>query len=619
MVSTETLSQWCYRLRGEVDGAPLCFTVDADGLTIGALDCNDIVLAVRGVSRRHARLEKQNGSVRIVDLGSKNGTYINGLRIVESEAEPGDWIEFGPVQLRLERVDREDADIAISLVGQLEPARVAGPEEGKTGSHSMFRAHRPGTWLECLDEVADNLIGSFDPNLGAAVAALARGLGSSGALFCQWDGSDLPLVISAWGDEPDFADRKEIRGALGRLSDVGRAEPLLLSGHVDSGDPLLWVAAAQPESLPRGLIVRGGFMHWEQAEPLLRVVLRMLLHAEPEPVHFSLGGGRVDLPTLVFPAGFVVGQSRAMTGVYDQLRQLILGDIPVLITGETGVGKEHIACTLHRSSRRSHGEFVAVNCAAIPAELLESELFGIEKGVATGVDPRPGKFRQAEGGVLFLDEISETPLPLQAKLLRAVQEREIHPVGGRRPVPIDVRVVAATNTDLQQWVRDGRFRSDLYYRVAGYTLRVPPLRERREDIPLFVGDFLRRFTAEVGKSVRGITVKVLRALVNAYWQGNVRELEHEVRRLVYLSTPGQAIDSSLLAEHILHPTLTFEDPLDERSSDLRLDTRVEGLERRLITVALARARGNRSRAAKLLGISRNGLAIKMSRLEPGTP
>jgi transcriptional regulator with PAS, ATPase and Fis domain len=238
-------------------------------------------------------------------------------------------------------------------------------------------------------------------------------------------------------------------------------------------------------------------------------------------------------------------------------------------------------------------------------------MFGIGKGVATGVVERQGKFQLAAAGTLFLDEIGEMPFELQAKLLRALQDKEIHPVGSPRAIPVALRVLAATNSDLLERVEAGRFRSDLYYRVAGGVLHVPPLRQRKQDIPSLVEAFIH--ACEARKSVRGVTVKALRALVDYPWPGNIRELEHEVRRLVELCPNGQAIDSTLLSKQVV----SGAEPLAEEEflgDSLRLDSRVEQLEARLIREALTRAGGNRSQAAKLLGISRNGLAIKMKRL-----
>jgi len=309
-----------------------------------------------------------------------------------------------------------------------------------------------------------------------------------------------------------------------------------------------------------------------------------------------------------------------MTELYRQMEHLLQGDLPVLIVGETGVGKESVARTLHDSSNRHAGPFVAVNCAAIPAELLESEMFGIGKGVATGVSERSGKFQLAQHGTLFLDEIGEMPHDLQAKLLRALQEKEIHPVGGA-PLNVDIRVVAATNTDLIKSMEAGHFRKDLYYRIAGFVLRVPGLRERRGHVPRLVEDFIRVFEKEAGKRLRGISLRALRALADYEWPGNVRELEHEVRRLVYLCPENEVIDLGMLSQHVRSQRPAAEAgfasgaPEDAaQSSSLALDENVGRLERQLIAEALRRSAGNRTQAAKLLGISRNGLAIKMERL-----
>jgi transcriptional regulator with PAS, ATPase and Fis domain len=292
------------------------------------------------------------------------------------------------------------------------------------------------------------------------------------------------------------------------------------------------------------------------------------------------------------------------------MRPLLQGDLPVLLLGETGVGKEQIAYTLHASSSRAAGPFVAVNCAAIPADLLESEMFGIARGVASGVSERPGKFQLARGGTLFLDEIGDMPTALQAKLLRALQGKEVQPVGGA-PVRVDARVVTATNSDVHRKIDEGQFRRDLYYRVAGFVLRLPPLRECRDDLPGLVQAFGAAFAREVGREVPGITAPALRALCLHSWPGNVRELEHEMRRLAYVCPEGQAIEPDMLSEHIL------EAPGDDAGappSSLRLQDNVDHLERRLIRAALVRTAGRRAAAARLLGVSRNGLAIKMGRL-----
>jgi Nif-specific regulatory protein len=345
---------------------------------------------------------------------------------------------------------------------------------------------------------------------------------------------------------------------------------------------------------------------------LLRIFVRLLNHMLPHEI--SIRESKVArTEARHFPSGYFVGKSKAITKVHREIEPLCDSNLPILLVGETGVGKEMLAHLIHQWSGRAQGPFIAVNCAAIPAELLESEMFGIEKGVATGVHEREGYFQRARGGTLFLDEISEMSAALQAKLLRALQEKEIQQVGGLI-VKADVRFIAATNSDLQQRMQDGRFRSDLYYRIAGTVVRVPPLRERKEDIAPLAQHFAELYGRECGKRIVGTTVSTLELLSNYAWPGNIRELAHEVRRLVHLCPHGKAIEGSLLSDKIVTSIGIENHNYLHTNQTLQIETRIEELERSLIREALAQARGNQSRAARLLGISRNGLAIKMARL-----
>lgn len=232
----------------------------------------------------------------------------------------------------------------------------------------------------------------------------------------------------------------------------------------------------------------------------------------------------------------IVGSSPALLGVLDQVRIVANTGATVLIEGETGTGKELIARAIHTASDRHGRPFVKVNCAAIPAELVESELFGHERGAFTGaISQRIGRFEAANGGTIFLDEIGELPLLLQAKLLRAVQEQEFERVGGNRTIHIDVRIVAATNRDLKQMVEEGKFRADLFYRLAVFPLSVPPLRERREDIPMLVQHFVEKHSSRMNRSIENIQTEALEALTNYDWPGNIRELQNVIERSVVLS------------------------------------------------------------------------------------
>jgi two-component system response regulator AtoC len=288
--------------------------------------------------------------------------------------------------------------------------------------------------------------------------------------------------------------------------------------------------------------------------------------------------------------------------------------VPVLLLGETGTGKELLARTLHASSARSSGPFVAVNCGALPAELIEAELFGVARGAATGVTARDGALRRADGGTFFLDEVGELPPALQAKLLRVLESGEVTPLGGT-PTTLDLRFIAATNRDLRAEVEGGRFRSDLYFRLAAFSLLLPPLRDRREDLPVLLEELVERASRDAGREPAGLSLGLLEQVSAYSWPGNLRQLAHEVRRWVTFAPEGEIFDSSLLSEEVRSDPAAARSfaPGAGRPESLDLDQRMAATERELVARALVVAGGNQSRAAKLLGISRNGLAAKIAR------
>lgn len=301
----------------------------------------------------------------------------------------------------------------------------------------------------------------------------------------------------------------------------------------------------------------------------------------------------------------IVAVSGAMQAVFEMVGRASKTDVTVLVEGESGTGKELIVRALHHHSRRKDQPFVAVNCAALPTHLIENELFGHEKGAFTDATERYiGKFEQASGGTLFLDEIVELPPEAQAKLLRAVQEREITRIGGTKTIPVDVRLVAATNRDMEALMEEGRFRRDLYYRLNVVSIKIPPLRERREDIPLLVDHFIGRFAGAVERPVSGVSDEVMR-LLNAYnWPGNVRELENVIQGAMVM-----AKDDFLRAGDLPLRIRTAE--ADRGAFRGTLAEVVAQVERRVIGEALRMEGSNRTRTAERLGITRKTLLSKI--------
>jgi two-component system, NtrC family, response regulator AtoC len=308
-------------------------------------------------------------------------------------------------------------------------------------------------------------------------------------------------------------------------------------------------------------------------------------------------------------ASGLVGHSTALQQAIAVARKVAKHPSTVLITGESGSGKELIASLIHSSGPRKAAPFVAVNCGAIPEQLLESELFGHARGAFTGaVENRSGLFEEADGGTLFLDEIGELPVALQVKLLRALQEGEIRRVGDNTPQKVDVRVVAATSRDLESEVKAGRFRADLFYRVNVVRIQLPPLRERREDIPELVRHFIGVFNKRLGLAVTGLTPAAMRLLMDYSWPGNVRELENVVERAMVLAE-GAQVDSEHLPAAIRSPGSAA--PAGDDDLDLSVKRRTEALERALIERALRQTDGNRTRAARLLDLSHRALLYKI--------
>lgn len=312
--------------------------------------------------------------------------------------------------------------------------------------------------------------------------------------------------------------------------------------------------------------------------------------------------------------GEFIGRSAAMQQVYDLIHQVAPSTTNVLITGETGTGKELAARAIHRASPRQAALFVPINCAAIPDDILESELFGHTRGSFTGAShDRVGKFEMAHGGTIFLDEITEMPLPMQAKLLRVLQEREIERLGSNRRVPVDIRLIVATNRTPRQAVQDGVLREDLFYRINVFTVEMPPVRARVGDIPVLVTHFLAQHGRKLGYDALDITARALQTLQQYPWPGNVRELENVLERAVVLSR-GHSIDSEHLPQEIAAPSAPPS--VAERSASPEppsLPQAIEQLEKKFIARALAEAGDNKSKAARALDISERALWYKVKK------
>ena len=583
------------RLKGAIGDALRTFVLPPRDVSVGSATGNDIVLPVPEVSRQHAVLRPAEDAVEVRDLDSKNGVFVNERRVSTATLALGDEVRFGPVALRLEAIDERDVELALPLGGSY-----GGPALSEDRAHATrtWESDAPVEWLPLLERAVP-LLRAGAVGLGAALTLLVEEAGLQGCAVAEV--RDGALVMLGAAGALGTVDEKDVLEEAGR----GRRDVSLRSGGLASDPEISWAATGAPSRIFIARLRPDS----RPVEPALRVIVQLAGWSEGAP-------GASPAPRasaargLVFPSRHVRGTSPLMAELYARMETIADTDMPILVIGETGVGKEDFARALHLSSSRAEGPFVAVNCAAIPAELLEAELFGVGKGAATGVNPRPGRFQLAHGGTLFLDEIGDMPLALQAKLLRVLETGEVEPLASR-PVSVDLRVVSATHVDVASRIEGGQFRADLYYRLCGAVLAVPPLRRRKSDIPGLADGILRPLAIASAKPIRGVTAKALAALVDHDWPGNVRELEHELQRLYHACPAGEAIEFGMLPEAIRAPRRPAPLSADDT---LELQRHVDALESRLIGEALARTQGNRTEAARLLAISRNGLALKMARL-----
>ena len=661
------------------DGTRSLLDFDTDVVTIGRAVDNEIRLSHTLVSRHHCRIEDGSEGTWLIDLGSSNGTVVNGERIMRRLLENGDQITVGKIRMNVHLEDSEDMprpDETQPIPVQVAPSEPDLSESGYGTSTGDVRRERDNlrVFARISAELAreTDLLALLRQIVDSAVALVG---GERGFLLM----SDMPL--DAEGNQvgiTDLAvrvarsfDRSDIVIPRSRLS-MGIAARVL-----ESKRPVLAVDAAHDDRfsgmasvedlrlrsvmcLPiaiqdrvRGVLyVDNRLQHNAFAEADLEMVelfasqaavailnarrvaelrernqrveqSRHQIQALNEQLGRKVRDRDSELAVVRAELGrergrydytAIVGASNGLREVFQQLDKIIETDLPVMIHGESGTGKELIARAIHFNGERRERAFVTENCAALPDTLLESELFGHARGAFTGAHrAKKGLFEQADGGTLFLDEIGDMSPNMQKKLLRALQEGEFRPLGMDRKVKVNVRLLAASHRDLEEMVRDGEFREDLYYRINVLGVNLPPLRERREDIPLLAEHLMARAAREAGKPVPLLPHDVMAALVAHDWPGNVRELENEMRRIVVLAQEDVTIEhlSPAVRERRSAGSPAQARALAENPGDIR--AAVAELEQRSIEAALAQSGNNKSRAASLLGISRFALQRKLDK------
>lgn len=616
------------------------FPLGEGEVSIGRDPSNQVSLLDSLVSRRHCVIRKEADGFRLVDLESRNNTFVSGVPVRERVLAPGDQIRVGNSILMFQRSvgDSTAANAALQL--DATPAPGAATVILRKEDALYLQPPRPEGLPATPRTVRDlNVLLDFSRTLNSVRGLAAVQEKALEAVLAAVPADQAAILLTEEGIEgfSSIVGRHRRNGAnqpihasqtiLNRVLDENLG---ILSNDVQSDD-----AYREAESLLELRVHSVLAVPLEAGDESLGV---MYLDASSPGVRFDS-----DLLQLVTTLGNItalaienarhlerldgenrrlneelnihhsmVGESKAMREVYKFVSQVAGRDSTVLIFGESGTGKELVARAVHTNSARSGKPFVAINCAAITETLLESELFGHEKGSFTGaVAQKKGKLEVAEGGTVFLDEIGELAVPMQAKLLRVLQEREFERVGGTRPIKLDVRLVAATNRDLKEASRAGTFRPDLYYRLNVVSLHMPALRERKEDIPLLAAFFAAQHGEKVKRRVAGISPEARACLMRYDWPGNVRELENAIERAVVLGST-EFILAEDLPEAILEETAAAGESVNALADGVREAKKV------LIERAIEQANGNYTEAAKLLGVHANHLfrLIRTLNLKP---
>jgi len=526
------------------------------------------------VSRRHAVIVVGESGIGLRDLASSNGTRVAGARIDgETAVEPGCTVKFGSVEGLVEEIGEGDLETGIALPAGGTPRDELPVQVGvqpSTIGSTVLEAFSLGHLPELVERLAS---GEPRDEVARAVgAALLR------SLPCR---------------------RVEI------LQPTETDHGVLFFGERECADPTTEVTVSAGEGIELKVAFAGAALA-SAFQPLLRAAAALVCAAGARMGDRARGGSDpLPPPRPPDPPSLVP----AMREIYDRAARIAPSRVSVLIRGESGTGKELLARYLHAASNRADQPLVTLNCAALPRDLLESELFGVERGVATGVDARAGKFEAAHGGTLFLDEIGDMAAETQARILRVLAEGEVYRIGGHTAHPADVRVISATNRDLAAMLDNGGFRSDLYHRIADWVVELPPLRDRRADIPNLAAHFLGRACVERGVRAAGISRAALSELNRYRWPGNVRQLEREMGRAALFLEDGELLERSQLQAEIA-----------AGSSDGDGDTLtvvVERAEKAHIETVLALCGGDVPAAAQRLGIGVSTLYRRMKALEIG--
>lgn len=608
-------------LKGPLAGKTI--PLDGEETSIGRESSNQIALNDADVSRKHCVLRIQGEQVTLVDLGSLNGTMVNRIPVQERILQDQDQIEVGNslfllitpssakdappfVEQNPTMKDKTELRSSDSMYLHPERAAVAAQSQQNIGRNLeyLFQFTMKITAVESIQELGELLFRTIAASMPA----------KQGALLQEEPHQDLSIVF---GWNRDSGETDDVMVSRTVMQQVLSSNTAILSSN-----------ASREESIPgsKSILAAGADSLLCVPVPCGEITEHVLYLTGPEGalqndhLHlaaafaFIAGSGLFSiqnkerlknenrrLTDLAQGENRIIGETRAMKDVFQLIAKVSRSNTTVLVTGESGTGKELVAQAIHRNSDRAGNPLISINCAALTETLLESEIFGHEKGSFTGaVAQKKGKLEVAEGGTLFLDEVGEMSPALQAKMLRVIQERQYERVGGTRTLKADIRIIAATNKDLKEAIKTGAFRQDLYYRLNVVEIRLPPLRERREDIPLLVQYFVAKFSDRLKRKIRGLSSDARSLLLQYDWPGNIRELENVIERAAVLCNT-EVITPEDLPETLTDGASASGIPLS-KFQDVVTQTKKD-----LILHAIKESKGNITDAAKALGLHPNYL------------
>jgi DNA-binding NtrC family response regulator/pSer/pThr/pTyr-binding forkhead associated (FHA) protein len=595
-----------------IDGFSKKYPLEKSAITIGRDETNDIVIDNDFISRKHVKITPTPNSFVVEDAGSANGIFVNNEKVKKAELKINDSFKAGEIIFSFETGEtteftlskefrssfiKEAKDKGIKI--ELKETRTLGTLLKKTETKILHKGLRLNTFNEFISLLSETLLE-------------IPGFGAFFLVEMQTGTVTIHLYINADQD------------LLHHLKEILEKNPLLfrervpLDKHAHIGTGLPGRFCAEPLNIGdnHGCLIY--FPQNDRIDKLLGIDSFLISTAKQVELLYKLFEEKkhkapkkmTDTQNEIE----IITNSETVKALINQAKKIADSGVFVLIEGESGTGKELFARLIHRYSQRDQNKFIALNCAAIPESLLESELFGSEKGAFTGAyNQKKGKLELASGGTLVLDEIGDMPLNLQAKLLRALQELEFYRLGGLTPIKVNLRIISLTHQNLDELIKEKKFREDLYYRLVHRTITIPPLRERKEDIPPLINYFTNKFCRLRNRSISGYSVKAFEALVNFDWYGNIRELENEINSVVNLTDDGERVDFDILSEKIKKNYNSAKKPSPHPPIQPPQGFNLKP-ERETIIDVLKKHDWNKSRAAKELNMTYHGLHKKMKKM-----